>query len=299
MRSEHYLPRESSMTTVNIEGMIVNLSGSATENHRVAVVGLLARCSRETPPDDPLSAKVPGLCWVYNGTKTQGYGYWSATGVKAKRVHRIMLECLGIHIDGLDVDHLCRNRACVNPAHLEPVTHRENARRGAAQKHLVAERCAHCGSSDGHVRNRIGGQSWDCRPCGLSRAADARARISASPARMVEKRARDRSRRVLGTTVRWREFITREEAAILGDFDDRKRWSFHTRSPVKQRSATLEKVVLRGERNGKAKINESIVIQIRSRAANGESCRRTASALGIGISVVKHVRQRRTWKHVP
>ncbi len=45
-----------------------------------------------------------------------------------------MLPELGNGLAGMDVDHLCRNRACVNPKHLELVSHKENLRRGAMTK---------------------------------------------------------------------------------------------------------------------------------------------------------------------
>lgn len=49
--------------------------------------------------------------------------------------HRVVYEALvGPIPDGLQLDHVCRNRACVNPAHLEPVTALENTRRSALAK---------------------------------------------------------------------------------------------------------------------------------------------------------------------
>jgi hypothetical protein len=71
-------------------------------------------------------------CWTWTGAiNSSGYGHaWSAGKMVA--VHRVAYETLvGPIPAGLDIDHLCRNRACYNPTHLEPVTRQENARRGA------------------------------------------------------------------------------------------------------------------------------------------------------------------------
>lgn len=74
-----------------------------------------------------------GTCWLWAGSKTQG-GYGQARfGGRTAGAHRIAYTLLvGPIPNGLEIDHLCRVRACVNPAHLEPVTHTENVRRWAA-----------------------------------------------------------------------------------------------------------------------------------------------------------------------
>ena len=68
-------------------------------------------------------------CWEWQRAKSSGYGYFSLDG-KLHRVHRfIYLTGVGT-ADGLTIDHLCRNRCCANPEHLEAVTNEENIRRG-------------------------------------------------------------------------------------------------------------------------------------------------------------------------
>lgn len=62
-----------------------------------------------------------------------GYGYRriGGRGGRFVYIHRLAYEeLIGPIPDGLQIDHLCRNRACYNPAHLEPVTQQENIRRG-------------------------------------------------------------------------------------------------------------------------------------------------------------------------
>jgi hypothetical protein len=69
-------------------------------------------------------------CWVWVGAVTsRGYGSFSHEG-RIWSTHRLSYELLIAPIpDGLTIDHLCRNKVCCNPDHLEPVTALENQRR--------------------------------------------------------------------------------------------------------------------------------------------------------------------------
>ena len=72
-------------------------------------------------------------CWRWIGYihPTTGYGMFTVKGVGTRPAHRWLYEELvGPIPGGMDLDHLCRNRWCVNPDCLEPVTRRENIMRG-------------------------------------------------------------------------------------------------------------------------------------------------------------------------
>src|SRR6185295_14251069 len=74
-------------------------------------------------------------CWEWkSGLNRKGYGCFFLNG-KQMRAHRASLLLHGKElIQGLQVDHICRVRNCVNPAHLEQVTHKENQKRGLVFK---------------------------------------------------------------------------------------------------------------------------------------------------------------------
>lgn len=116
-------------------------------------------------------------CWEWQRVKnSEGYGQLYVDGVKVY-AHRYFYEQkYGLLPEGYEVDHLCRNRACANPEHMETVTHAENTQRGscakltpediltiraavergAAQKAVASQFNIH----SSHVSRIISGQYW-------------------------------------------------------------------------------------------------------------------------------------------
>ncbi len=121
--------------------------------------------------------REPTDCWPWLGSKT-GYGYGSFRTGSSKdgsrrhvMAHRFAYESLrGPIPESLQIDHLCRNRGCQNPAHMEPVTQRENILRGEGLTANEARR-THCPkghplSGSNLYRTKLGRR---CRMCNSRR----------------------------------------------------------------------------------------------------------------------------------
>lgn len=97
-------------------------------------------------------------CWTWQLAKCRGYGSTGGTPVHIINYERKY----GPVPEGLELDHLCRHRDCVNPDHLEAVTHAENSRRGASTKLTVDQvreirrLLAEGALSQGRIANRYG-----------------------------------------------------------------------------------------------------------------------------------------------
>ena len=91
-------------------------------------------------------------CWMWTGARTQGkrrpsYGVVKLPTGRTGAHRAVYAEVMGPIPKGLELDHLCRVPLCVNPAHLEPVTHRENILRG---KTVPARNAAKTHCPQGH-----------------------------------------------------------------------------------------------------------------------------------------------------
>lgn len=96
---------------------------------------------RDTPPAERVLSRTQMTdsgCWVWQGaTNGKGYGVIRAHGQQMS-VTRIVYEAtIGPVADNHELDHLCMVRSCVNPGHLEAVTHRENVQRARGMRALA------------------------------------------------------------------------------------------------------------------------------------------------------------------
>jgi hypothetical protein len=131
----------------------------------------MARLARDTSLIDRVLLRVtisPSGCWEFGGAiASTGYGVINYKGV-VHYVHRLVYQELVDEIPpGLHIDHLCRNRKCCFPDHLDPVTQRENMARGFYSTGVARESGCPLGHSwtDENVYRRPGSGSRQCYEC--------------------------------------------------------------------------------------------------------------------------------------
>lgn len=149
-----------------------------------------------------------GNCWVWTGHTSHGYGLIGVTTAghsKNVRAHRLSYEWENGPIpDGLVPDHLCRNRPCIRPSHLEAVTPYENIMRGVG---VTAQKARQTHCTRGHeftpenTRNINHGR--ECRTCRqiADRHRKMLKRLANEPARLEALRRREEVQRLRASTV--------------------------------------------------------------------------------------------------
>lgn len=136
---------------------------------------LLEKILAQSSPE-PMSG-----CWLWTGyCYSNGYASVEVSRCRSKLAHRISYELfVGPIPKGLELDHKCRVRCCINPDHLEPVTHAENMRRSPntlSSKNIVKTRCI-----AGHLYDEANTGIWHgtrrCRICDARRHREKRAAL--------------------------------------------------------------------------------------------------------------------------
>ena len=144
---------------------------------RAIRAGELSVIQPQRPDDERFWANVDasGDCWEWTSAlHPSGYGYFTAKGRKSWRAHRYAWTLLvGEIATGMTLDHRCRNRRCVNPDHLEPVTSEENNLRSGSFSAINARK-THCKygheftPENTYVQYNKGKPGRRCRACHLA-----------------------------------------------------------------------------------------------------------------------------------
>ena len=106
-------------------------------------------------------------CWLWTGRpNSEGYGRMQIDGRRQYSHRMAYAHWVGPIPEGLEIDHLCRVRSCVNPKHMEPVSRRTNILRGEGPTALHS-RQTHC--RRGHQLDGFDGRRRRCSICELAR----------------------------------------------------------------------------------------------------------------------------------
>lgn len=111
-------------------------------------------------------------CWLWQRSKNrEGYGRTNRGGHNGQGIvaHKLSYETfVGPIPQGMQLDHLCRNRSCINPDHLEPVTPKENIRRGTGHGKETNCPAGHEYNESNTYFEKIGGNRH-CKVCDRDR----------------------------------------------------------------------------------------------------------------------------------
>ena len=133
------------------------------------------RVATLTNRNGPTPRPELGQCWLWTGyVRPDGYGHLTIGG-RCVKVHRIAREAANGPLPaGLTVDHLCRNRACVNPSHLEAVPNAVNVLRGegAPAQNARRTRCSRGHALDVDNTYRYPDGRRECRRCRRKRTRE-------------------------------------------------------------------------------------------------------------------------------
>lgn len=122
----------------------------------------------------------PDGCWLWTASVRKGYGQFALRPQHVVAAHRHAYESLiGPIPDGLEVDHLCRVHRCVNPAHLEPVTHAVNMGRSLPGNASVTYCPAGHEYDEANTYTHNGKRH--CRACNRRRSREYQARKRGGP----------------------------------------------------------------------------------------------------------------------
>lgn len=141
-------------------------------------------------------------CWIWTGGKTtKGYASINAFGGPT-RAHRVAYRLfVGEIPEGKELDHLCRTPACINPDHLEPVTHAVNVKRGRVGANMRDR--THCKQGHEFTEENTG------------RRSDCEGRICLTCQRAATVAWRERNRELLRARDRRKKRELREARGVL------------------------------------------------------------------------------------